>query len=106
MSGVFDKVVGFEADAEKEGQDINITVTAKLLHTGFIAGPNSWNALRHSYVVFKPGQPACVLALDDHAWQLSGARTSIEKTRAKTDATSPTIDIAADRHSLSEVSAV
>jgi hypothetical protein len=67
ISSVKDNVVGFDASAQKSGQDINISATARLLHTGFIAVPNDWQALRTSYVRFRPGQPACALALDDHA---------------------------------------
>ena len=66
-SGVRNMVVNFQADAQKDGQDINISVSAQLNHKGFIGGPTSWKALRKSKVVFKPGQPSCVLALDDHA---------------------------------------
>src|SRR4030095_14705083 len=34
-SGVKDTVLNFDANAQKSGQDINISATAKLLHTGF-----------------------------------------------------------------------
>jgi hypothetical protein len=66
-SDLKDRVVDFDASVQKNGHDIDISATAKLLHTGFIAGANPWQALRHAYVKFKPGQAACVMALNDHA---------------------------------------
>jgi Flp pilus assembly protein TadG len=66
-ASVFDQVSGFSATAVKENQDVNVTVGATLVHNGFIGGSSTWNANRHSYVKFRPGLPACVLALDDHA---------------------------------------
>ena len=67
LSGNFDQVVNFAATAQKDGQDINISASAQLNHKAFIGGNSSWKALRKSKVVFKPGQPSCVLALHGHA---------------------------------------
>lgn len=66
-SGAFDQVLNFHAEALKSGQDVNVKASAQLRHRGFVGGASGWNAPRKSQVVFRPGQPACVLALDDHA---------------------------------------
>ena len=63
-----DKVVDFNATATPDGNDISIVTSGKLMHAGFIVGTSSiWQAKRKAYVKFKPGQPACLLALDPHA---------------------------------------
>ena len=62
-----DDVSGFTASAVMTANVVDISASATVTRDGFIGGPTIWKAKRISFVRFSPGQPACVLALNEHA---------------------------------------
>ncbi len=68
--GDFDYVLpedDFSATANSAGPDDFITVRSSVVHQGML-GSQIWKASRESVVRIAPGMPACVLALDPHAY--------------------------------------
>jgi hypothetical protein len=57
----------FSAKATNAGLDDFITVRSSVAHQGML-GSQTWKTSRESIVRIAPGEPACVLALDPHAY--------------------------------------
>ncbi|MCV0395354.1 MAG: pilus assembly protein [Rhizobiaceae bacterium] len=64
--GLFDS---FGAKVEPEGPDSYVTVQSAAFHEGMLGWSMDWVARRKSVVRIRPGDPACVLALDRNASQ-------------------------------------
>lgn len=62
--GLFDD---FGAELEIVGDDDFVTVSSSISHDGFIGWAQDWSATRESVVLIRPGDPACVLALNKSA---------------------------------------
>jgi hypothetical protein len=63
-----DDVQEFAADETSDGSSKLISVTSKIEQEGnFVGFSSNWQTQRRSFVRVAPGEPACVLALDQHA---------------------------------------
>jgi hypothetical protein len=62
-----DAAAEFSASATRDGRDSIISVKSTVDHDAVFNQAVLWTATRASYVRVAPGQPACVLALNEHA---------------------------------------
>jgi Flp pilus assembly protein TadG len=92
-----DQAVGFDVSAAAEGNSHIIGVSSSITHKGMMGSPDFWRASRTSYVRVRPGEPACLLALDKQA---SGAVTIQGSTQVQMDG----CVIAANSHATDAVS--